>query len=118
MLRMEPEALRDMLLGFPGATEAPPFFKVAGKVFAIAPLGGDERPLLIGLKCDPELAEALRANPAIRPGYANRIHWNTVVLGGSLDDGFVRELVEDSYDLVVSGLPRRLQRELGWSASG
>jgi predicted DNA-binding protein (MmcQ/YjbR family) len=112
MPRMEPDELRDMLLAFPGATESPPFFKVSGKVFAIAPLG-DERPLVIGLKCDPELAVALRANPAIRPGYANRVHWNTVVLDGSLDERFLRELVEDSYDLVVDGLPKRVKRELG-----
>jgi predicted DNA-binding protein (MmcQ/YjbR family) len=114
MPRVEPQVLRDMLLSFPGATETPPFFRVGGKVFAIAPLG-DERPVRIGLKCDPALAEALRANPAIRPGYANRVHWNTVVLDGSLDAGFVRDLVEDSYDLVVGGLPRKQQRELGWS---
>ena len=28
---------------------------------------------------------------------------------------FVRDLVEDSYDLVASGLPKRVQAELGWS---
>ncbi|MGX1503573.1 UNVERIFIED_CONTAM: putative DNA-binding protein (MmcQ/YjbR family) [Streptomyces graminofaciens] len=42
----------------------------------------------------------------IVPGWhMNKRHWNTVTVG-SLPDRLVRELVEDSYDLVVAGLPR------------
>jgi predicted DNA-binding protein (MmcQ/YjbR family) len=29
----------------------------------------------------------------------------------------VRDLVEDSYDLVVSALPRRMREQLGWDPS-
>ena len=36
----------------------------------------------------------------------NKRHWNTVTVDGGLPDALVRELVEDSYDLVVAGLPR------------
>ena len=36
----------------------------------------------------------------------NKRHWNTVTVDGELPDGLVRELIEDSYDLVVAGLPR------------
>ena len=109
---MDADALRSLLLGFEGAVEEQPFFKVAGKVFAIAPLDA-EPPLRIGLKCDPEFAQVLRGGyPAITPGYANQRHWNTVLLDGSLDAGFVRDMVEDSYDLVVSALPERVQLEL------
>jgi predicted DNA-binding protein (MmcQ/YjbR family) len=111
---MDADALRRLCLGFDGAVEELPFFKVRGKVFAIAPLDVAP-PLRVGLKCDPELAQVLRATyPAITPGYHNKRHWNTVVLDGSLDPGFVRELLEDSYDLVVGGLPKRVQREPGW----
>jgi predicted DNA-binding protein (MmcQ/YjbR family) len=54
----------------------------------------------------------------VRPGYhLNKRHWNTVVLDGSLPDRLVLELVEDSYDLVVDGLPKRVQAELGWPAA-
>jgi predicted DNA-binding protein (MmcQ/YjbR family) len=115
---MDADALRSLCLGFNGAVEELPFFKVGGKVFAIAPLDG-EPPLRIGLKCDPELAQVLRATyPAITPGYHNTRHWNTVLLDGSLGADFVHDLLEDSYDLVVSALPKRVQRELGWSAGG
>jgi predicted DNA-binding protein (MmcQ/YjbR family) len=81
-------------------------FKVAGKIFALS--GLDSRPLRVSVKCEPELAEQLRfTHPAIRPGYhLNKRHWNTITLDGSLPDAMVLELLEDSYDLVVGGLPR------------
>ena len=44
----------------------------------------------------------------------NKRHWNTVTLDGSLDDQLVRDMIEDSYDLVVSALPKRVQAELDW----
>jgi predicted DNA-binding protein (MmcQ/YjbR family) len=105
-------ALRKLCLGFPGAEETFPFapgvsvFKVGGKMFALTRL--ERRPLEVSVKCEPELAVSLRATyAAIRPGYhLPKRHWNTVTLDGSLEDRLVRDLVEDSYDLVVDGLPR------------
>jgi predicted DNA-binding protein (MmcQ/YjbR family) len=112
--------LRRRCLARPGAVEEFPFgpqtsvFKVHSKIFAISPLEG--RPLEVSLKCEPELAEQLRASyPAIRPGYhLNKRHWNTVTLDGSVPDGTVADMLEDSYDLVVAKLPKRVRRELGW----
>ncbi|MFE3325053.1 MmcQ/YjbR family DNA-binding protein [Streptomyces sp. NPDC059176] len=80
-------------------------FKVAGKMFALADL--DARPLKVSLKCDPDEAVRLRAeHAAIVPGWhLNKRHWNTVTVAG-LPARMVRELVEDSYDLVVAGLPK------------
>ena len=91
-------------------------FKVSGKMFALARLDGD--PLSVSLKCEPELAQQLReTHPAVTPGYhLNKRHWNTVTLDGSLADRVIREMIEDSYDLVVSGLPKARQRALGWRA--
>jgi predicted DNA-binding protein (MmcQ/YjbR family) len=118
---MTPAALRRRCLALPGATEEFPFdaensvFKVAGKIFAISRLDG--RPLRVSVKCDPGLAEQLRASyPAITPGYhLNKRHWNTVVLDGSVPDAMVRDMIEDSYDLVVSALPRAARAALGWT---
>jgi predicted DNA-binding protein (MmcQ/YjbR family) len=117
---MRASELRDNCLGFPGSSESFPFgaetsvFKVEGRIFAISRLAG--RPLEVSLKCDPLLAEQLReAHPAIRPGYhLNKRHWNTVTLDGSLPDAMIADMIEDSYDLVVSKLPRTKQRALGW----
>ncbi|MFD3540940.1 MmcQ/YjbR family DNA-binding protein [Streptomyces sp. NPDC058662] len=111
---MTPAELRDLCLDFNAAVEEFPFtpeisvFKVLGKVFALTAL--DAEPLKVNLKCDPEQAVRLRAeHEAVVPGYhMNKRHWNTVTAGGpgALPDALVRELVEDSYDLVVAGLPK------------
>jgi predicted DNA-binding protein (MmcQ/YjbR family) len=77
----------------------------------------DRSPLEVSLKCGPDLALQLRASyPAIRPGYhLNKRHWNTLTLDGSLPEQLVRDLIEDSYDLVVSALPARERDRLGWA---
>lgn len=121
---MTPEDLHEHCLSFPGAEETFPFapgvsvFKVEGKMFALSRLGA--APLNISLKCEPALAEQLReAHSAVTPGYhLNKRHWNTVLIDGSLPDEMVLDLVEDSYDLVVSGLSRARRRALGWDGGG
>jgi predicted DNA-binding protein (MmcQ/YjbR family) len=118
---MNAAELRDHCLSFAGAEEMFPFgpntsvFKVAGKMFALSQLGADS--LRVSVKCEPELAEALRgANTAVIPGYhLNKRHWNTVIIDGSLPDEEVFDMIEDSYDLVVSKLPRARRRALGWT---
>jgi predicted DNA-binding protein (MmcQ/YjbR family) len=112
------DALRRKCLSMPGAVEEFPFgegvsvFKVAGKMFALSRLAGE--PLQVSLKCEPELSEQLRLTyPAIRPGYhLNKRHWNTVTIDGTLDDRMVLDMVEDSYDLVVDGLPAAAREAL------
>ncbi|QNP72803.1 MmcQ/YjbR family DNA-binding protein [Streptomyces roseirectus] len=110
---MTPQELRDLCLSFNAAVEDFPFspeisvFKVRGKMFALSWI--DAVPLKVNLKCDPEDAVRLRGEypGLVTPGYhMNKRHWNTVVLDGELPGRLVRELVEDSYDLVVAGLPR------------
>ncbi|MCU6480707.1 MmcQ/YjbR family DNA-binding protein [Arthrobacter sp. A2-55] len=122
---------RAAALKFPGSYEDFPFgpetsvFKVrapssggdkwVGKMFAAGRL--DSAELSVSLKCDPELAPQLRAaNPAITPGYhMNKRHWNTVDCTAA-DAQTVLDLLEDSYDLVVAGLPKKQQTALEWSA--
>ncbi|MFG3134108.1 MmcQ/YjbR family DNA-binding protein [Streptomyces tendae] len=114
---MTPGELRDFCLSFNAAVEDFPFnpetsvFKVLGKMFALTSLDG--RPLTVNLKCDPDAIRLRDDHPGlIVPGWhMNKRHWNTVTVGGGPDGGrlpdrVVRELVEDSYDLVVAGLPR------------
>ncbi|AYN41437.1 MmcQ/YjbR family DNA-binding protein [Streptomyces dangxiongensis] len=110
---MTPQELRAFCLSFGAAVEDFPFspeisvFKVLGKMFALTNL--DARPLTVNLKCDPEDAIRLRGEHEglIVPGWhMNKRHWNTVTADAALPDRLVKELVEDSYDLVVAGLPR------------
>jgi predicted DNA-binding protein (MmcQ/YjbR family) len=117
---MDAGALRTHCLSFPGALETFPFgpensvFKVADKMFALSRLDGD--PLRVSLKCEPELAQRLReTHAAVIPGYhLNKRHWNTVILDGSLPDQAIQDMVEDSYDLVVSSLSGARRKALAW----
>jgi predicted DNA-binding protein (MmcQ/YjbR family) len=102
----------DLCASLPGTAEDYPFgddvavFKVAGKMFALVSLAGE--PGSVNLKCDPEWALELRAMyEAVRPGYhQDKRHWNTIELDGTVDDTELREMIDHSYQLVVSRLPR------------
>jgi predicted DNA-binding protein (MmcQ/YjbR family) len=128
---MDAATLRKLCLGFPGTFEDFPFgpetsvFKVRAavsggarqdaKMFALSAM--DETDFSVSLKCEPALAEQLRAaHPEITGAWhLNKTHWNGVRLDGALPDSMVRDMVEDSYDLVVATLTRRQQEQLGWS---
>ena len=109
---MDFPTLRAYLASKPGAVEDFPFdpvtlvSKVGGKMFAL--VATDEEPLRLNLKCSPLKAEILReCYSAVLPGYhMNKRHWNTVVLDGSIPDADLRAMIDESYALVVQGLPK------------
>lgn len=115
---MNVEELRAYCLGKKGADESLPFgpdalvFKVMDKMFALTPL--EANPPSISLKCDPERAMELReAYPAIKPGYhMSKVHWNTLTMDGSVEPALVLELIDHSYDLVVSKLTKTQKSNL------
>ena len=106
---MHLELIREYCLKKNGVTEELPFnedspvYKVMGKIFLIASL---TPPISINVKCDPEKAIELRERyNEIQPGYhMNKKHWNTINLEGTLRDNFILELIDHSYNLVVSKL--------------
>ena len=115
---MDIELFRLHCLSLPGCTEDLPFgpdtlvLKVMGKVFAIT--GLDQVEFRVNLKCDPDRAIELRERypEQIIPGFhMNKKHWNTVIVEG-LDEDFFVDLIQHSYDLVVSGLTKKLRNEL------
>ncbi|GAA3752890.1 putative DNA-binding protein (MmcQ/YjbR family) [Spinactinospora alkalitolerans] len=106
------DAAREVAEELPASTMGHPFgpeyevFKVKGKVFMLlTEVPGD--PIVV-LKADPEDSKALRqSHRDITPGYhMNKKHWITLEPGESVDKGLVKDLVTDSYRLVVAGLPR------------
>lgn len=110
--------IRKWCLDKPGAYEDYPFgpdirvFKVGGKMFALLTL--DHEPDRLNLKCQPDLAVALRAAyTSIVPGYhMNKQHWNSLILDQSLEDGLVFWLIDQSYDLVFSGLAKAVRTRI------
>ena len=115
---MDLERLRGYCLSKGAATESMPFgegvlvFKVAGKIFALAAL--DEIPATVNLKCDPDLALALRDRyEQVQPGYhMNKKHWNTVEIDSGVPEAELRKMIEHSYDLVVCALPKAQRDQL------
>jgi predicted DNA-binding protein (MmcQ/YjbR family) len=120
---MKFERLRKYILNNKGTVEDTPFgpeslvFKVMGKMFAL--IAWDENPLRVTLKCDPDLAQILRAqSQSVQPGYyMNKKHWNTITLDGSISDEQILEMIDDSYELVVKGLKKADRQELEQSTS-
>lgn len=116
--KMDIESFRNYCLNKPGTTEDTPFgpdtlvLKVMDKMYALADINVFQ---YINLKCDPEYAMELRErfDGAIRPGYhMNKKLWNSVDTDGRVPENLIYQLIDHSYDLVVSKLPKKLKEEL------
>ncbi len=104
---MNIETIREYILQKPTVTEGFPFgedtlvFKVNEKIFLLTAL--DSNPLQFNVKCDPDKAIELRDEypESILPGYhMNKKHWNTVIVDGRLSAKQLREMIDNSYELV------------------
>lgn len=106
-------------LGKRGATLSYPFgeevmvLKVIGKIFALIPTPIDQDTM--SLKGDPDHSHLLRStfpNDVVPAYHLNKRHWNTVQCEGGLEDELIRELIDESYDLVVQKLTQKQKAEL------
>lgn len=86
-------------------------FRIAGKWFLLIQLDAPEP--RVAVKLPPETGSALREEFAgVQPAYhMNKVHWNDLYLD-MLEDGFVREQIRRSYDLVVGKLPKTVRRQI------
>lgn len=66
------------------------------------------------LKCDPEESKELQEQyQGITPGYhMNKEHWISVHFNKDVPDSKIKELVKNSYDLIVAGLTKKQREEL------
>ena len=116
---MDLETIRNYCIEKKSTTESFPFgdstlvFKVSGKIFLL--VGLDAIPLQFNVKCDPEKAEALREeySSVIPAFHMNKKHWNTIILDGQLSSKQIREMIDDSYELVVRSLPLNERKKIG-----
>lgn len=115
---MDIESLQEYCLKKKEAEETFPFgdttlvFKVRGKMFLLVSL--DSPVLQFNVKCDPEQAIEWREQyHAVQPGYhMNKKMWNTVTVDGSIPAKILRQMIDDSYELVVKSLPKKSQEGL------
>jgi predicted DNA-binding protein (MmcQ/YjbR family) len=115
---MDIESFRQYCLQKPGVEETFPFgpdtlvYKVMGKIFAITGLEAES--FRVNLKCDPERAIDLRDEypDQIIPGWhMNKQHWNTVFFEEGLSNELLRELIDQSYLLIVDSLPPKVKAQ-------
>ena len=112
---MDIELLRAYCNAKPFTEETMPFgpgtlvYKVGGKAFLICSI--EAHPLRFNVKCDPDLAVELRERySCVEPGYhMNKRHWNTVLIDGSVPARLLKDWIDQSYNLVVDSLPKKLQ---------
>ena len=118
---MNIQQLYEYCLSKKGVTEHFPFdedtlvFKVGGKMFALSSLKELENGTpSVNLKCNPELAEELRAEyEGVTPGFhMNKTNWNTVDFNSDVNDKMMCELINHSYDMVYRGLTKKLRDEI------
>lgn len=116
---MNKEKVREYFLSKPGAIEGMPFtspvpvMKVGNKMFGLINIHESDR-CSINLKYPKHKIHELRSIfKEIKPGYhMNKDNWNTVYLDRDLDDDLIQELIDISYDLVFSSLPKKEQKEI------
>jgi predicted DNA-binding protein (MmcQ/YjbR family) len=111
------EDLRTYCISKAGVEETLPFdndtlvFKVMGKMFALTSISQGKS---VNLKCEPELAIELRERyHGVEAGWhMNKQHWNTVQLDADYTDQDLKTWIDNSYNLVVNSLTKKLKVEL------
>lgn len=118
-ITMDVEQVREYTLSIFGVTEDQPFgddiitFRIEGKIFLCLSLGQglndmrDSEPRF-ALKLTPKRNEELREQySSVTPAWHwNKKHWSDVYYE-HLEEDLVKTLIKESYDLVVSKLPKK-----------
>jgi len=88
-------------------------YMIGGKMFIMMCRDKSLREV-ISLKCEPSFGQMLREKyEHIIPGYyMNKVHWNSVFVDGNVPDQVVKEMLDMSYNLVLSGLTKKMQKEI------
>lgn len=128
-LQVNNEQVKKYLLSKPEAALYHPFgddvevYRVKHKMFATLSLGkGTEKEVgskmeghyCVNLKCDSEEAIMLRdIFPSVIPGYhMNKRHWNTIILDGSIPQGEIERMIDNSFMLVVGNMSKQDQQSI------
>jgi predicted DNA-binding protein (MmcQ/YjbR family) len=119
---MDLERAKQVCRAFSGATEDIKWmnvmaFSVGGRLFALC---GAEAHSTRGMsfKVDAERFLELTDRPGFRPApYLARAKWVHIASPDALDDDEMAALLQRSYSLVLSRLTKKMQRDIGESAT-
>jgi|1185.fasta_scaffold365351_1 predicted DNA-binding protein (MmcQ/YjbR family) len=113
---MSVEFVRKFAMSLPHVTEQIQWedhllFKIGGKMFAVTSLSPEGN--RISLKTTPEKFHELTEIPGIVPApYMARNFWVALETWDAIRASELRELIRESYDLVVAKLPKKMQAQL------
>src|SRR5260370_16287802 len=113
---MNVDRLREVCLSFPGATEQIQWgndlvVKVGGKLFGVTPL--EPAPVCLSFKASPESFAELTERPNIIPApYLARAQWVALQARDALLAEELARLLRESYDLVLTKLPKKTRDAL------
>ena len=114
---MNNETLRIFCLSLPAATEDIKWghdlcFLIAGKMFTVTSLEATDGHC-VSFKCTPEkFAELIESDGIIPAPYMARNHWVTLERFDALRDTEIKELVQESYEMVLAKLPKKTREEI------
>lgn len=94
-------------------------YLVGGKMFAMCAADKDGKPI-ITLKLEPAFGDLLRQQyEHVVPGYyMNKLHWNSLYLEGNVPDDVVQTMVNESHEIILKSLSKKLQLEIKASHIG
>ncbi len=115
---MNKKAVEKYALSLKGGEGSYPFgpealvFKVMNKMYGLTSIHQDKP--IVNLKCIPADGEVLiDVYENIIPGYhMNKKHWITIFLVDEVPDSVLKDLIESSYNLVVSKLTKADKKKL------
>lgn len=89
-------------------------YMIGDKLFVAICLDDNNEPYYITLKSEPSESEFLRQQYSdILPGYyMNKVHWNSIKADGNVPDDLLKELLDKSYGLILSGFSKKKQQEI------
>lgn len=114
---MDIDSFRTFCLALPHTTETIQWgndlvFKIGGKMYAVAVLD-ETSPNRASFKCTPEkFAELIEQENIIPAPYAARYHWVALQSWDALSKSELTSLLRNSYEMVRSCLPKKVQATL------
>lgn len=113
---MDYERLPESFLAHPGATEEykaewqATLYRVGGRIFAIFHEDKEGNPYLSFKSVRAEVEELYGRHEGLIPGFHfNKLHWTSARMDLEVPADLIARLVARSYELVCTGLPRRLR---------
>jgi len=88
-------------------------YSVRGKMFSLVGNDGEGKPI-ISVKHTPEHGVELREKyEDIVPGYyLNKTHWSSVFLNGHVPETVLKQMLDESYNLIFNSLGKKVQNEI------